>query len=135
MVGYTAVRPPLIALLPLGGPPSCGTWSVGPRSCRRHLGQEKLPPPLPPLLLLCQNVGGNGKDNNKDGMDGCGGGDGDKDNGLTVVLLAVARPCFFWLARRGAPKNWRTTAKWGSPKWSFQDKPTYHISLRQICRI
>jgi hypothetical protein len=75
-----------------------------------------LPPPLPLPLPLCQNVGDNGDNNINDSGSSSGG----KTPMATEVVWVVAR-----LARRGALKNWLTTAKWGSPEpeRSFQDKP------------
>jgi hypothetical protein len=41
MVAHAAAQPPLIALLPVGGPPSCGTWLVGPWSCCCPWGRKR----------------------------------------------------------------------------------------------
>ncbi len=48
--------------------------------------------------------------------------------GLCVLVVCVLHALLFVrISRICAPKNWLTTAYWGLPERSFQDKPTYCI--------
>jgi hypothetical protein len=55
-----------------------------------------LPPPSPPLLLLCKNVWGNGNDNNFDGSGGSGGAT-IKDTGGNSGFVGGCAPLFILL--------------------------------------